>query len=68
VHHANAKATHSTVPSAAEYVFAGEGHRMQLFVRTIGSAKAHITVKIGKADLACNFTRHVWPHTRPAST
>lgn len=41
-----------------EHVFAGQKHRMGLFIRTIGIARARI--KIGMANLAYNFQRLVW--------
>lgn len=53
--HASANAARSTVRSAVEHVFAGQKHRMRLFVRTVGIARAK--VKIGMANLAYNFTR-----------
>ena len=57
-HHAAANAARSKVRSAVEHVFAGQKHRMKLFVRTIGIARAK--VKIGMANLAYNFTRLAW--------
>lgn len=57
-HHATANAARSTVRSAVEHVFAGQKHRMKLFVRTVGIARAK--VKIGMANLAYNFTRLAW--------
>jgi IS5 family transposase len=54
-HHAAANAARSTVRSAVEHVFAGQKHRMKLFVRTIGIGRAK--VKIGMANLAYNFKR-----------
>jgi len=56
--HALANAVRSTVRVAIEHVFAGEKHRMKLFVRTVGLARAK--VKIGMANLAYNFTRLDW--------
>jgi hypothetical protein len=41
-----------------EHVFARQKHRMSLFIRTIGIARARI--KIGMANLAYNFQRMVW--------
>jgi hypothetical protein len=43
-------ARRSAVRSAVEHVFAGQKHRMALFIRTIGIARARI--KIGMANLA----------------
>ncbi len=52
-HIARANAKRSAVRSAVEHVFAGQKHRMGLFIRTIGIARARI--KIGMANLAYNF-------------
>jgi len=49
-HIARANARRSAVRSAVEHVFAGQKHRMGLFIRTIGIARARI--KIGMANLA----------------
>jgi IS5 family transposase len=54
-HIARANAKRSAVRSAVEHVFAGQKHRMGLFIRTIGIARARI--KIGMANLAYNFQR-----------
>ena len=62
--HAKANAARSTVRSAVEYVFAGQRHRMKLFVHTIGLARAD--VKIGMANLTYNFIRLAWPDARAA--
>ena len=62
--HAKANAARSAVRSAVEHVFAGQKHRMKLFVRTIGLARAK--VKIGMANLAYNFTRVAWLEARAA--
>lgn len=62
--HAKANAARSAVRSAVEHVFAGQKHRMGLFVRTIGLARAK--VKIGMANLAYNFTRLAWLTARTA--
>lgn len=52
--HARATAARSPVRSAIEHVFAGQKHRMKLFVRAIGIARA--TMKIGMTNLAYNFS------------
>ena len=57
-HIARANAKRSAVRSAVEHVFAGQKHRMGLFIRTIGIARARI--KIGMANLAYNFQRLAW--------
>jgi len=59
---AKANAARAKVRSAVEHVFAAQKHRMRLFVRTIGLARAR--VKIGLANLAYNFTRLAWLDTR----
>ena len=61
---ARANAKRSAVRSAVEHVFAGQKHRMGLFVRTIGIARARI--KIGMANLAYNFQRLAWLEGRTA--
>jgi len=63
--HARANAARSAVRSAVEHVFAGQKHRMKLFVRTIGMARAR--VKIGMVNLAYNFNRLAWLEARVAS-
>ena len=44
--------------SAVEHVFAGQKHRMKLFIRTVGIERARI--KIGMANLVYNFRRLVF--------
>ena len=63
-HIARANAKRSAVRSAVEHVFAGQKHRMGLFIRTIGIARARI--KIGMANLAYNFQRFAWLEGRSA--
>lgn len=63
-HIARANARRSAVRSAVEHVFAGQKHRMGLFIRTIGLARARI--KIGMANLAYNFQRLIWLAGRTA--
>jgi transposase, IS5 family len=63
-HIARANAKRSAVRSAVEHVFAGQKHRMGLFIRTIGIARARI--KIGMANLAYNFQRLAWLEGRTA--
>ena len=62
--HAKANAARSAVRSAIEHVFAGQKHRMKLFIRTVGLGRAR--VKIGMANLAYNFTRLAWLEARVA--
>lgn len=61
---ARANAKRSAVRSTVEHVFAGQKHRMGLFIRTIGIARARI--KIGMANLAYNFQRLIWLEGRTA--
>ena len=63
-HIARANAKRSAVRSAVEHVFAGQKHRMGLFIRSIGIARAKI--KIGMANLAYNFQRLAWLEGRSA--
>ena len=63
-HIARANAKRSAVRSAVEHVFARQKHRMGLFIRTIGIARARI--KIGLANLAYNFQRLIWLEGRTA--
>jgi len=53
-----ANATKSKIRSRVEHVFAEEKDRMDLFIRTIGIARAR--VKIGMANLVYNFKRRVF--------
>ena len=53
-----AKARKSAVRSCFAHVFAEQKHRMELFVRTIGIARAR--VKIGLANLVFNMKRLSW--------
>jgi IS5 family transposase len=53
-----ANAKKSGVRSRIEHVFAEQKHRMGLFVRTVGMARAR--VKIGLANLAYNMKRLIW--------
>ncbi len=57
-----ANARKSGVRSRIEHVFAEQKHRMGLFIRTIGMARAR--VKIGLANLVFNMKRLIWL-TRP---
>jgi IS5 family transposase len=61
---ARANTKRSKVRSAVEHVFAGQKHRMRLFIRTIGIARARI--KIGIANLVYNFQRLAWLEGRTA--
>ncbi len=61
---ARANAARARVRSGIEHVFARQKHRMALFVRTIGLARAR--VKIGLANLAYNLTRLAWLDARIA--
>jgi IS5 family transposase len=59
---AKANAARARIRSGIEHVFAAQKHRMTLFVRTIGLARAR--VKIGMVNLAYNFTRLAWLSAR----
>jgi IS5 family transposase len=63
-HMARANAKRSAVRSAIEHMFAGQKHRMGLFLRTIGIARARI--KIGMANLAYTVQRLAWLEGRAA--
>lgn len=58
---AKANASRARIRSGIEHAFAAQKHRMALFVRTIGLARAQ--VKIGTANLVYNFSRLVWLST-----
>jgi IS5 family transposase len=60
---ARANATKSTVRAHIEHVFAEQKHRMGLFVRSIGLARA--TTKIGLANLVYNMRRLLWLERQP---
>jgi IS5 family transposase len=62
---ARANGRKSKVRALVEHVFAGLKNEMNLFVRTIGLARAK--VKIGMANLAWNLRRFVWLESRAAS-
>jgi IS5 family transposase len=61
---AKANASSARIRSGIEHVFAAQKHRMALFVRTIGIARAQ--AKIGIANLVYNFSRLAWLSTRVA--
>src|SRR5215813_11361797 len=48
----------SKIRARVEHVFAEQKHRMGLFIRTIGIARA--TTKIGMANLVCNIKRLIY--------
>jgi hypothetical protein len=58
---AKANAVRARIRSSIEHVFAAQKHRMALFARAIGLARAQ--VKIGMANLTYNFTRLAWLST-----
>jgi IS5 family transposase len=64
VHTARANAGKSAIRAHIEHIFAEQKHRMGLFVRTIGLARA--TIKIGLANLAYNMRRLLWLERQPA--
>ena len=59
-----ANAARSAPRSAIEHVFADQKHRMGLFVRTIGIARAR--TKIGLANIAHNLRRYVYWEAKEA--
>ncbi|MGK2921763.1 MAG: IS5 family transposase [Methyloceanibacter sp.] len=59
-----ANAARSRMRSAVEHVFADQKHRMGLFVRTIGLARAR--TKIGLANIAYNLRRYLYLETAAA--
>ncbi len=61
---ARANARKSAVRAPIEHVFAEQKHRMGLFVRTIGLARA--TTKIGLANRVHNMRRLLWPERQAA--
>jgi transposase, IS5 family len=63
---ARANATKSAIRAHIEHVFAEQKHRMGLFVRTIGLARA--TTKIGLANLVYNMRRLLWLDRQPTLT
>jgi transposase, IS5 family len=63
---AGANATKSAIRAHVEHIFAEQKHRMGLFVRTIGLARA--TTKIGLANLVHNMRRLLWLERQTALT
>lgn len=61
-----ANAARSGPRCAIEHVFADQKHRMGLFVRTIGIARAR--TRIGLANIAHNLRRYVFWETKAAPT
>lgn len=61
-----ANAARSGPRSSIEHVFADQKHRMGLFIRTIGIARAR--TKIGIANIAHNLRRYVFWENRAAVT
>lgn len=60
-----ANAARSRPRSAIEHVFADQKHRMGLFIRTIGIARAR--TKIGMANIAHNMRRYLFWQTKAAA-
>ena len=63
--HQRANAVRSKVRAAVEHVFAEQKHRMGLFVRRIGIARAR--AKIGLANIAYNMKRLAYLERRKAA-
>lgn len=61
-----ANAARSRPRSSIEHVFADQKHRMGLFIRTIGIARAR--TKIGMANIAHNMRRYLFWETKAAAT
>lgn len=61
-----ANSARSRPRSGVEHVFADQKHRMGLFIRTIGIARAR--TKIGMANIAHNLRRYVFWEARAATT
>lgn len=61
-----ANAARSRIRSAVEHIFADQKHRMELFVRTIGIARAH--TKVGMANLTYTLRRFVYLKTQAGAT
>lgn len=59
-----ANSARSKVRSCVEHVFAAQKDRMDLFIRTIGIARA--TTKIGMANLVYNIKRLIFLERKPA--
>lgn len=59
-----ANAARSRERSSVEHVFADQKHRMALFVRSIGLARAR--TRIGLANIACNLRRYLFWETNAA--
>ena len=59
-----ANSAKSKVRSCVEHVFAAQKDRMDLFIRTIGIARA--TTKIGMANLVYNIKRLLFLEKKPA--
>jgi hypothetical protein len=64
-HMARANAAKSAIHARVEHVFAHQKNRYGLFIRTIGIARARIT--IGMTSLAHNFQRLAWLEGKGAS-
>lgn len=61
-HIAKANARRSAVRSAVEHVFAGQKHRMGLFIRTVGIERAK--AKVGLVNIAYNMRRLIFHERR----
>ena len=60
----DANARKSAVRARVEHIFAEQKDRMDLFIRTVGLARAE--TKIGLANLVYNIKRLIWLKRRPA--
>ena len=64
-HIARGNARRGRIRARVEHVFAAQKRRFNLVIRTVGKARA--TAKLALANLAYNFTRLAWLHTRAAA-
>ena len=62
---ARANAAKSTIRAHVEHVFAHQKNRFDLFIRTIGIARAE--AKLTLANIAYNFNRLIFHETRKAT-
>ena len=62
---ARGNARRARIRASVEHVFAAQKRRFGLVIRTIGKVRA--TAKLALANLAYNFTRLAWLHTRAAA-
>ena len=64
---ARTNARRSAVRSAVEHVFAGQKHRMGLFIRTIGIARARIKIGMANSPITSSASHGSRDEVRPHS-